>query len=79
MNIREEIGEAIYLARVKKRFTQEEVSKGAGLAPGQLSLIERGLSNFTIDTLQKINDFFGGKLVNVLDVDDEAKPEKRLT
>ena len=48
------LGQQILIARKNKSLTQEDLGNKVGLSKQQIGLIERGLSNPRIETLQNI-------------------------
>lgn len=42
--------------RVFRKLTQEQLAERIGMTPGNLSLIERGLQNYTQETLEGLAD-----------------------
>lgn len=51
-------------ARLRKKLTQEEVAKKAGINTNYYAVIERGEVNTSIDKLQKISEVLGIKLLS---------------
>lgn len=51
---RDAIGAALAAARQNRRLSQQTVADGAGIQQAELSRIENGLGNPTVDTLLKI-------------------------
>jgi len=49
--------------RVKSGYTQKEMAKKLGVIQQYISKIENGYENFSVDTLKRIADVFGKKLV----------------
>ena len=52
--LREKIGLNLQAARKAKRYTQDEVAKGAGLATNYYATLERGESLASVETLYKL-------------------------
>lgn len=59
MNIREQIGLQLMEARKKKQMTQQEVADKAGITRANLSRIEGGKYNASIDILSRVCDAIG--------------------
>ncbi len=55
-------GEAVRAARLSKGLTQQELAAAAGIDQSDLSKIERGARNSTIDTLERIAQALGLQL-----------------
>lgn len=51
---RDAIGATLATARKRRRLSQQAVADGAGIQQAELSRIENGLGNPTVDTLLKI-------------------------
>lgn len=67
--LRSVIGANLQKARKAKRYTQEEVAKGAGLTTNYYAMLERGESIASLETLYAIFE--------VLEVDaSEILPQK---
>ena len=58
-----EIGQAIKDARANAGISLRELARRAGMNPTQLSMIERGISGCTIETLEKIANALGKEIV----------------
>ena len=56
-------GEVVAIARAKAGLTQKQLAALTGIDQSDLSKLERGLSNPSIGTLQRIANALGGKLV----------------
>ena len=54
MSLRKEIGYQLFLLRIKKKLTQEEVATRAGIGIRTVQNVEMGAFNFRIDTLEKL-------------------------
>ncbi len=50
------IGEAVLAARAGRGFSQKELSEASGIDQSDLSKIERGIANPSINTLKRIAD-----------------------
>lgn len=59
MNAREQIGLQLMEARKKKQMTQQEVADKAGITRANLSRIEAGKYNASIDILSRVCDAIG--------------------
>lgn len=57
-SLRVKIGKRIQKIRQSKNLTQSEVAQGAGLTQQFLSKIEQGTENISLDTLERIQNFF---------------------
>ena len=62
MNHREEIGKQLEAIRKSKNLTQEGVSRLTGLNRANISKIERGKYNVSIDILSKITDALDSRI-----------------
>ena len=62
-NIYEEIRNAIKSLRNENHLTQKELAKRAGITQANLSNLEKGISKPTIESLKKIADATGTRLV----------------
>lgn len=49
-----QVGEQLRLARLRRKLSAEQVSERAGIARSTLSLIEKGSSSSTVETLFRI-------------------------
>ena len=56
LNIRKVTGAGIKIARKKKGLTAKEVSMYSGIAQANLSRIENGKVNSTLDTIERIHE-----------------------
>lgn len=57
------LAERIRDIRVESGYTQKEIAKKLGVIQQYISKIESGHENFSVDTLKRIADVFGRKLV----------------
>jgi HTH-type transcriptional regulator / antitoxin HipB len=48
------IGNMIKKTRIKRKLTQEQLGKFVGVQKAQISKIENGMSNVTVDTILKV-------------------------
>ena len=73
------IGEVILKARAKAGLSQRELAARTQIDQSDISKIERGISNPTIDTIEKIAVGLGGELEFKIKVDDSKliKQEER--
>lgn len=62
-DIYKEIRDAIIYARNEKEMTQSQLSSRTGLTQASISKIEKGLSKPSIDSLKKIADATGKRLI----------------
>lgn len=62
-NIYEEIRNEIKSLRNENHLTQKELAKRAGITQANLSNLEKGISKPTIESLKKIADATGTRLV----------------
>lgn len=62
MNHREEIGKQLEAIRKSKNLTQEGVSELTGLNRANISKIERGKYNVSVDILSKITDALDSRI-----------------
>lgn len=62
-DIYQEIRDAILSIRRENHLTQKELAKKTGLTQANISNLEKGLSKPTIDTLKRIADATGMRLV----------------
>ena len=62
-DIYKEIRELIVTARDRTGMTQKELAKRSGLTQSNISNIEKGVTRPTIDSLKKIADATGRRLV----------------
>lgn len=62
-DIYKEIQELVIGAREKADFTQKELALRCGLTQANISNIEKGVTRPTIDSLKKIADATGSRLV----------------
>lgn len=60
---RRQLGDALAHARYRRRLSQAELSKLAGLKPSALSRLENGRGNPTLNTLLKVCQALGVTLV----------------
>jgi len=51
---RELLGEMIKKTRIERKLTQEALGKSVGVKKAQISKIESGKSNVTVDTINKV-------------------------
>jgi transcriptional regulator with XRE-family HTH domain len=49
----------VRLMRLNREWSQEELGSRAGIKPGEISVLESGRRNPTLDTLQRLADAFG--------------------
>lgn len=61
-SLRLRIGRRIRETRRSKKMTQAEVARGAGLTQQQISKIEQGAENPSLDTLERIQKYLGEDL-----------------
>jgi transcriptional regulator with XRE-family HTH domain len=54
VKLQKKIGTSLQQARKAKRYTQEEVAKGAGLATNYYATLERGEAMASIETMYKL-------------------------
>ena len=54
-----QVGEQLQLARLRRRLSAEQVAERAGIARSTLSLIEKGSSSSTVETLFRILSVLG--------------------
>ena len=73
------IGEVILKARAKAGLSQKELAARTQIDQSDISKIERGISNPTIDTIEKIAVGLGGKLEFKIKIDNRKllKQEER--
>lgn len=57
------VGEAVYAARARKGISQKELSRITGIDQSDISKIEKGYSNPSIDTLNRIAFALDAKLI----------------
>lgn len=62
-DIYKEISELVISSRGEQRLTQKQLAKKSGLTQANISNIEKGVNRPTIDTLKKIADALGKRLV----------------
>ena len=62
-------GENVRQLRNNFFITQDELSKLTGIDRGQISKIEKGKINATLETIKKIADAFNIKLKDLMDID----------
>jgi transcriptional regulator with XRE-family HTH domain len=60
---KKEIGELIKQERLKQSLSYNNVKFEARIEPQQLSHVEQGIKNYTIDTLMKITTVLGLEIV----------------
>lgn len=60
---RTELAQQIKSMRIKLGYTQKDIAKKLGVIQQYISRIESGHENFSVDTLKRIADVFGRKLV----------------
>lgn len=65
-SLRQAIGKELQMARKAKRYTQEEVAKGAGLTTNYYALLERGKSIASLETLYAIFEVLEVKASEIL-------------
>lgn len=68
------LGSRLRQFRTIKDYSIEELSHKAGLNPAHLGKIERGESNFTIKSLDKILEALGISYLQLFDLDVEVHP-----
>lgn len=56
------IGDAVLAARAQSGISQRELSKATGIDQSDISKIERGISNPSINTLKRIAEALGKEL-----------------
>lgn len=54
-----EIGKAVTKARKRNRLTQQGLARKLGTRQANISRIERGLQNLSLDLLVRLNDTLG--------------------
>lgn len=64
---RESLGEQVRLARLAKRWTQEDLAHEAGLDRSFVGSLERGERNPSLDTLCRIAKALGVKLASLVE------------
>ena len=57
VQVRKEIGTKIKEARKAKDLNQSQLAEAIGVNQDKISILENGLSNYTIDTLIKVDHF----------------------
>lgn len=62
MNIREQIGLQLLEVRKKKQMTQQQVADMAGITRNNLSKIENGKYNVSVDILSRVCEVVGVRL-----------------
>lgn len=60
-DLKQRLGEQIFLARERSGLTQQALARRLGTRQTNISRMERGDSNFTIELLQKIARAVGAK------------------
>lgn len=68
-----EIQEMVAYERKEQRVTQKELAKRTGLSQANISNIENGATRPTIDSLQKIADAFGKRLIIRFEESEETQ------
>ena len=68
-----EIQEMVAHERKMQRITQKELAKRTGLSQANISNIENGATRPTIDSLQKIADAFGKRLIIRFEESEETQ------
>lgn len=68
LNINEKIGIKISILRKRLKFSQEKLSEFSGLSKNSISSIERGESNPSIETLDRIAKALNIELKELVDV-----------
>ncbi len=68
LNINEKIGIKICFLRKKLKYSQEKLGEFAGLSKNSISSIERGESNASIETLDRIAKALNIELKELVDV-----------
>jgi len=59
------VGHQIRSTRLARGLTQQELARAAGMAQGDVSLIERGLTNPTVRTVERLVEVIGTKTIRV--------------
>ena len=67
-----EVGDMILAARAKANLSQKQLSSLTGIDQSDISKIERGLSNPSVSTLDRIAKALGGKLEIRIEVPDAS-------
>lgn len=70
-NIYKEIQQLIVSERKKQKVTQKELSQRTGLSQANISNIENGVTRPTIDSLQKIAEALGKRLLVCFEENEE--------
>ncbi len=70
-DIYKEIQQLIIRERKKQKVTQKELSQRTGLSQANISNIENGVTRPTIDSLQKIADALGKRLLICFEESEE--------
>jgi transcriptional regulator with XRE-family HTH domain len=65
-DIQKQIGDTIRAPRLKRAWSQDLFADKSGLNRAHVGEIERGESNFTIQTLKIIADTLGVKIVDLV-------------
>lgn len=65
--LRKKIGKAVSQARKARSLTQAKLSEKSGIDQSDISKIERGLTNLSIDTLERLASAMGCELSIVLE------------
>ncbi len=67
-----EISAVVIEARTESGMTQKELSQACGLTQSNISKIESGLSHPTIESLKKIADALGRRLIVTMERQEES-------
>lgn len=71
-----ELGRAVWRRRRELGMGQEELAKAIGTSQARISRIERGLDNPTLQTLERLKDVLGIRLVALGEPSSSLEPEK---
>ncbi|MFP4393784.1 MAG: helix-turn-helix domain-containing protein [Anaerolineales bacterium] len=68
-----DLAEDIIRLRMQRGWTQEELARRMGTGQANISLLEHGLSNPTLETLRKLSDVFDVELTIRLGSDEASE------
>lgn len=71
-----DLAENIIRLRMQRGWTQEELAQRMGTGQANISLLEHGLSNPTLETLRKLSEVFDVELTIRLGSEEEHKTEE---
>jgi transcriptional regulator with XRE-family HTH domain len=74
---REALGRAIRVARARKRLSQDDLAKAAGVNQSYISEVEGGDRNPAMGTLERIADALGMNLAQLFEAVEQERERRR--